>query len=271
MAAFFESLESYKLGSVSLATLLNTALLLLLCVVVGRILLAIASRLLSRGRLEPGLRDFLRQALRVTLWFLTILIVAGSLGIQTASLVAVFGVVGLALSLSIQGLLSNLFSGITLLGIKPFVIGNYVDIGGMAGTVTAVGLFYTTLTTLDNKVVFIPNGDVTASKVVNYSREPTRRVELRVRADYGTDAAAVTAALLEAARGTAQALADPAPFAGISEFQESTAEYLLWVWVQGGDFIPAGFALRDAVCESFARHGIRMAYPHVQVHLSNLQ
>ena len=145
--------------------------------------------------MENGLKSFIRSALKIGLWALAVIIVADSLGIPTASLVALLSVAGLALSLALQDIMSNLFSGVTVLAAKPFVSGNFVELDGLTGTVHDVGLLYTKIITLDNKMVFIPNKDVVAAKILNYSSQPERRVDISVKTSYDSSAQEVKEAL----------------------------------------------------------------------------
>ena len=144
MTEFFDKLSSIKLGDLSLGTLLSALIIFIVCYIAIRILNKAAGKLIGKSRMEASLKSFLTSAVKAVLWIIAALIIADSLGIPVTSLVALISVVGLALSLSIQGLLGNLFSGITLLVTKPFVVGDYVELGSCAGTVRSIGLFYTT-------------------------------------------------------------------------------------------------------------------------------
>ena len=165
------------LGISSINALISALITLLVCIIVIKIITNIVDKLLAKStKLDGTVRYYLSSGIRTLLWILAVIIIANALGVNTASLVALVGVAGLALSLSVQNVMSNLFSGITLLIAKPFASGDFVEIAGKTGVVKAVGLFYTQLDTLDNVAVSIPNGDVTGASIFNYSREPLRRV-----------------------------------------------------------------------------------------------
>ena len=256
------------LGSVALTTLLSAVVTFLVCVIVIRLLTAAIGKLLSRStRLDGTLKGFIQSAVRIVLWILAAIIVANSLGINTSSLVALVSVVGLALSLSVQNLLSNLFSGLTLLVTKPFAAGDFVEVAGKTGLVKTVGLFYTRLDTLDNVAVSLPNGDVTAASIYNYSREPLRRVDMRFSAGYDEPTEKVKAAILEAIGQDGRILADPAPFVRLAEYQASSIVYVVRVWCSNADYWAVHFDLNENVRESFLRNGVAMSYEHVNVHL----
>lgn len=268
MTEFFESLSDIKLGELSLGTLLGAVIVFIICYIVIRILNKTALRLIGKSRIDASLKSFLTSAIKAVLWVIAALIIADSLGIPVTSLVALLSVVGLALSLSIQGLLGNLFSGITLLVTRPFVVGDYIEIGDRGGTVRSIGLFYTVLTTPDNKMIHVPNGDITAAKIENYSSEELRRVDMTFGADYSCPTDAVLAALLEAAKCDERILSDPAPFVGISEFASSDVRYCLRVWCKNADYWDVRFALNESVRDSFEKHGVIMSYEHLEVHIN---
>jgi len=257
--------------SLFLATLqgpiIKAVLTFLVCYIAIRILRGFADRLLSRSRLDGSLQGFLRSAVHVALWALAIIIVAESLGIETASLVAVLSVAGLALSLSMQGTLSNLFSGITLLAVRPFAAGDFVELGTESGKIQTVGLFYTTLATADNKRIFVPNSDISASRIVNYSHEPTRRVDLSFSADYGDSTEKVREALLAAVAEVPEVLSEPGPFIAIQSYGDNAIEYVLRVWSKSEDYWTVYYALNEGVRRSFEQHGVTMTYPHMNVHI----
>ncbi|MDO4749889.1 MAG: mechanosensitive ion channel [Eubacteriales bacterium] len=250
-----------------LGPVLQVLLTFVVCLIGVRLLRALGDKLLDRTHIEGSLRSFLRSALHVILWALAIVIVAGSLGIETASLVAVLSVAGLALSLSMQGTLSNLFSGVTLLGVKPFAAGDFVELGAHSGVIKSITLFYTTLSTPDNKLIFVPNNEVANSRIVNYSHEPTRRVDLTIAADYAEPTEKVRAALQAAIDSVPQILKDPEPFISISNYGDNAIEYVVRVWTNSPDYWTVHFGLNEAVRTSFEERGVAMSYPHMNVHI----
>lgn len=182
-----------------------------------KILNKVICKLLERSRMEPALKNFVRSLSKVLLWIILIIIVADKLGIQTTSFVAVLSVAGLALSLSLQGILTNLFSGFTIMTTKPFSTGDYVEIDGVNGTVNEVGLFYTKIKTFDNKLIYVPNGEVVSAKIINYTRQGTRRVDLKICASYENSTEQVKKAFNEAIDDDKRILRDPAPFVRLSD------------------------------------------------------
>ena len=259
-----------SIGLAGASRIVSAIVIFLICLIAIKVVAVVVGKVLDKSKkLEGNLKGFIKTALKIVLWALAIIIVAGSLGIDTASLVAVLSIAGLALSLSVQNVMSNLFSGITLLLTRPFVQGDLIEVGANLGTVKSVGLFYTVIDTLDNRVVTIPNGDVTAASIVNYSRNPLRRVDLTFNASYESSTESVKAAILEAIAEDSRISDFQPPFVVIGAYKESTVEYIVRVWCDNADYWDVYFGLNERVRESFARNGVKMSYPHVNVHVVN--
>lgn len=272
MSSSILNLENFSLkafgASLGLSKILPAVITLALCLLAIWLLTKLTDKLLGRSKKIDGtLGGFIRSAVRGVMWILTVIIVADALGIPTTSLVALVSVVGLALSLSVQNIMSNLFSGITLLITKPFVAGDFVDIAGKTGTIKSLGLFYTMMDTVDNMVINIPNGDVTAASIINYSREALRRVDMKFCASYDDATEAVKAAILEAAAEDARIIAEPAPFIALSQYKDSCIEYVVRLWCKNSDYWDVYFGMNERVRSAFDRNGISMTYEHMNVHI----
>ena len=259
-----------SIGLAGASRIVSAIVIFLICLIAIKVVTVVVGKMLDKSKkLEGTLKGFVKTALKIVLWALAIIIVAGSLGIDTASLVAVLSIAGLALSLSVQNVMSNLFSGITLLLTRPFVQGDLIEVGANLGTVKSVGLFYTVIDTLDNRVVTIPNGDVTAASIVNYSRNPLRRVDFTFNASYESSTESVKAAILEAIAEDSRISDFQPPFVVVGAYKESTVEYIVRVWCDNADYWDVYFGLNERVRESFARNGVKMSYAHVNVHVVN--
>ena len=264
----YGALGRIRIGSMALSTLISAVLTFITCFIVMQIILKTLERILGRAnKIDGTLKGFIHSAVKIVLWILTGIIVAGALGIPTTSLVALISIAGLALSLSVQNILSNLFSGLTLLVSKPFKSGDFVEVGGRNGIIKSVGLFYTQLNTLDNVSINIPNSDVTGTTVINYSREPLRRVDRIFSAAYESSTEDVKAAIYEAFSRDEKILRDPAPFVRLSEYKDSCIEYTVRVWCKCADYWDVFFNLNENVRESFAEKGVEMTYNHMNVHI----
>ena len=245
--------------------ILKAVLLLIVCLIVSRILLAASGKLLNKSKLDKSLHAIIRSTFKVLLVFLTIMIVAPALGIDTASLLAVLSIAGVAISLSIQGILGNFFSGVTLLMSKPYKVGDFVTIGGQTGTIVETGLTHTKLHTPDNQMILVPNSNVTSNVIVNVSAEDTRRLDFTFSASADCAEETVIAAITEAA-DIDPVLKDQPVFVKLSGFKDGAVEYTLRVWVKNADYWDAHFAILSRVKQAYAKHGITMDVPHFRIH-----
>jgi len=264
--AIFADLGISAILTTLAANLLKALVVGLICYIAIKALRKVFDGILEKTHFEKSLKSFISSTINVILWSVAVIIVCQSIGIEVTSLVAVLSVAGVALSLSVQGIMSNLFSGVCILGTRPFVAGDYVSLNGIEGVVESVGFFYTTVKTVDNKDISVPNSEITSAKVVNFSREELRRVDLTFCASYENSTEQVKGALLEAAKANPKVLADPAPFAAILSYKDSSIEYVLRAWVKSGDYWDVYFGLNESVREYFEKNGVQMTYNHVIIH-----
>lgn len=262
-------LSSVRLGHIALISVLSALLMLLVCFIVIKILLRVIDKLLKRSNIESALKSFIRSLAKIVLWIIAFIVIADKLKINITSFVALLSVVGLALSLSIQSILSNLFSGFTLMSTKPFSSGDFVELDSVNGMVSEVGIFYTTIRTYDNKLIYIPNAEVASAKIINYTRQGTRRVDLKFCASYEDSTEKVKKALHEAIDEDNRILKDPAPFVGLSSYKESSIEYELRAWTENEDYWDVYYNLLESTREKFSKHGVTMTYEHINVHMIN--
>lgn len=252
--------------SLTLEKVIPPLVLLLVGLVAVRLLLRLFDRALERSRLERAAYAMLRSVMKVLLYFILLLLVAAQLGVDVSSLIAILSVISLALSLAVQGALTNVVGGFTLLTTRPFKAGDFVELEDQSGTVLEVSVTYTKLQTPDNKIVSIPNSTAAAARITNFSAAGTRRVDLTVSASYDSPVESVKAALLRAANSPTS-LFTPEPFAGVKEYGDSAITYVLQVWSSASDYWTTYFAVNEAISGEFAQDGIEMTYPHLNVHL----
>ena len=243
--------------------ILISLVLLVVCCVFVRILCSALKRLLRRSHLSEDLQSYFLKFTRFFLDFIVLLIVADSLGIPVTSLLAVFSLLGLAVSLSLQSLLSNLFSGIYLLWEKPFIAGEYVEIGGTEGSVKQVSLFHTQILTLDNKLILIPNSDVSSATVTNYTREGTLRIDVPLCASYDDAPEAVRSAILDCVSSIEGVLAEPAPRVLICGYGDNNIDYIARIWCKIGYSVSVREELTDRVWDFYRKRGISISYQRV--------
>lgn len=247
--------------------LLRVTVILLIGWLVIKLLMKMADRLLNRSKALAPIKVYIRSALRIFLWFLLALMLADTLGVEVTSIIAMLSVVGLAVSLALQNTLGNLAGGLVLLVAKPFVVGDYVEADSVNGTIAAIDLAYTTFVTPDNKKIFVPNSQLSATKIINYNTLGRRRMDMKFTASYDAPTAQVRAAIEEVLTAVPGILDDPAPVVYVSEYQASSIEYLARLWTESGDYWDVYYALLEGVRESFDRHGVEMTYDHLNVHI----
>ena len=245
---------------------LSAIIILVIGILAIKLVMKLANNALSKTKLEKSASHLLLSVLKAVLYLLLFLSIAKALGIDMTGLVALASVLTLAVSLSLQNALTNIFSGFTLLYNKPFVSGDVVEIGGNTGTVKEIDLTYTKLVTPDNKTISIPNSSVCSSQIVNYTTQGSRRVDITVTASYDAPTQVVLDALKEAA-DLPTVLKDPAPFAGVSSYGDSAIEYALQVWCSCPDYITTLFGVNQKIKDVFDAKNIEMTYPHLNVHL----
>lgn len=251
----------------SFGSIIRILLLIAVLVVLVKLLSRVFDKFLERSHIDRSLYGFLRAGCRILLYFVAVTIVAGSLNVDVTSLIALLSVAGLALSLALQGALSNLAGGIVILTTRPLHAGDYVSIGDSEGFVEEIGMTYTRLRTYDRRIVFIPNSTVTSSNIVNYTIDGKRRVELKITASYDNAIAQVKEALGQAVENVGNFYTDPAVSIHVSSYGDSAIEYTLWAWCAGENYWSQYYALMDAVKDAFDAAGVEMSYPHLNVHM----
>ena len=241
--------------------------MLVTCVVAIRILVGVADRALARTKMDPGIRTFLRSGLKVILWMVALCALLGYLGVPMTSMVALLSVLGLALSLAIQGILANLAGGIMILTAHPFSAGDFVEAAGVSGTVQEVGLVYTKLYTTDNKVVYVPNGEISGKTITNYNGNDTRRVELKLNLSYNADPEQVKAVLARVVGEHPLTLPTPEAVVRVIGYGGSAVEYVVRTWCATADYWDVRFDLLEQAKAALDAAGLEMTYDHLNVHM----
>lgn len=253
----------------ALENLLSAIVVTVLCLIVVKILMKIVDRVLRKAQhIDGTIKSLIRVMIKILLLFVAIIIVLTCLGIPVTSLIAVLSVCGLAISLAVQNFLSNVAGGLQLATSKPFKEGDFVEANGCSGFVREVGLFYTKLNSLDNKLIQIPNSAIVASNIINYSSEERRHVEIKVSASYDMPCEKVKATLARVVGEHPLTLNTPEPLIHVFEYQESTIQYIVRAWCATEDYWTVYFDLLDAIKPAFEADGVKMSYPHVNVHMA---
>lgn len=234
--------------------------------VVG-IVVNLLGKLLERGKHEDMLIDFVKAILRAILMLFVIIASLNQLGVNTTSLVAIFGAAGLAIGLSLQSSLQNFAAGVMLLVFKPFKAGDFIEAGGATGVVKSISIFNTIMTTGDNKEVIVPNGAIYGGNITNYSAKETRRVDMVVGIGYDADLKKAKEVLLALVAADERILKDPAPTVAVAELADSSVNFVVRPWVASADYWAVKFDLTEAVKLRFDAEGISIPFPQMDVHL----
>lgn len=252
-------------GGFSWTKLISAAILLVVCGVLIKLILKATDRMLGRSRLDKAVHPFIRTIVKLVLLFTAIMLIAGTLGVDTSSLLALLSVAGLAVSLALQNVLSNMASAVILLTTKPFQIGHFIEMGSVSGTVVKIGAICTDILTLHNQLVHVPNSEITGSTVTNYTASDKRRLEYRITASYDAPVEDVKAALLRAAEHPLR-MQEMQPIARVNGYGESAIEYVLFLWIRPKDYMDVYYDVLENVKREFDASGIEMTYPHINVH-----
>ena len=252
-------------GGFSWTKLISAAILLVVCGVLIKLILKATDRMLGRSRLDKAVHPFIRTIVKLVLLFTAVMLIAGTLGVDTSSLLALLSVAGLAVSLALQNVLSNMASAVILLTTKPFQIGHFIEMGSVSGTVVKIGAICTDILTLNNQLVHVPNSEITGSTVTNYTASDKRRLEYRITASYDAPVENVKAALLRAAEHPLR-MQEMQPIARVNGYGESAIEYVLFLWIRPKDYMDVYYDVLENVKREFDAAGIEMTYPHINVH-----
>lgn len=241
---------------------------------VGSFLIKLINRvvasMLSKRKIDVSVQSFLRSLINILLTVLLIISVIGALGINTTSFAALLASAGVAVGMALSGNLQNFAGGLVILLFKPYRVGDWIEAQGTAGTVREIQIFHTILTTADNKVVYIPNGTLSTSVVVNYSKEETRRIEWVVGVDYGENVDKVRDKILQMFKNDSRILQEPegkAPFIGLETLADSSVNLVVRVWVESANYWPVYYQGQQQIYDLFNREGINIPYPQTVVHI----
>ena len=254
-------MEDVKSTVLRLITTYGSKLILaIVALIVGSIVVKLlnkaARKALDKTKFDDAVKHILASVVKIVLYAILVIAVISILGVPMSSVVAVLASCGLAVGLAMQGALGNLAGGLMILIFKPFKIGDYIESAGAEGVVKDISIIYTTLNTLDNKKVFVPNGDLMNANVTNFSAEDTRRVDLDFKITNDIDAEMVKKVLMEAAVTTPGVLADPAPFARLTAVDDDTYIFTVRGWCDTGSYWDVYFDLIENCSRKLAENGI---------------
>lgn len=257
----------YDLGALYGLKIISAVAILVLGRLVVGIFTSVIGRLMKNSKTDPTLMKFIISISKVALMTFIAIAALGSLGVQTASFVAVIGAAGLAVGFALQGSLANFASGVMLIIFRPYKGGDYVEAGGTSGSVESIQIFNTVLKTPDNKLVIIPNSKITGDMITNYSAMDKRRIDMVFGIGYGDDIRAAKRILDEIISGDERILKDPAPVVAVLELGDSSVNFAVRPWVKTSDYWSVYFDLTEKVKLTFDSRGISIPFPQRDVHI----
>ncbi len=228
---------------------------------------AAVSLAFERSGMEVTLRKFVNSLIGIGLKALLFISVAGMIGIETTSFIAVLGAAGLAVGLALQGSLANFAGGVLILFFKPYKVGDFVETSGYMGTVQEIGIFNTIMTTVDNKTIVIPNGMVSNNALTNFSTQETRRVDLVFGISYDDDLRLAKQILVDLIAADERIHTEPEPVVAVSNLGDSSVDITTRSWVDASDYWPVYWALIENAKLSFDDAGITIPYPQRDIHV----
>ncbi|MGM3174440.1 small-conductance mechanosensitive channel MscS [Dickeya lacustris] len=225
------------------------------------------NRLMTGRGIDATVADFLSALVRYGVIAFTLIAALSRVGVQTASIIAVLGAAGLAVGLALQGSLSNFAAGVLLVVFRPFRIGEFVDLGGISGTVIQIQIFSTTLRTADGKIIVVPNGKIIAGNIINSSREPDRRTEIVVSVAYDADIDVVKKVLGDIVAADKRIQHEKDVIIRLNEMGASSLNFIVRVWTTNGDATTVYWDLLENFKRALDQHRIGIPYPQMDVHL----
>lgn len=238
--------------------------------VIGRFIIKqinkVVAAILVKRKLEISVQTFLKSLLSITLNIILAFAIVAKLGVETTSFAAILASAGVAIGMALSGNLSNFAGGLIILVFKPFKVGDYIDGPDASGTVKEIQIFHTILSTVDNKIIYVPNGAMSSNVVVNYSKQDTRRAEWVIGVEYGEDYEKVRAVVERLINEDERILKDPAPFIALGALSASSVDIKVRAWAKTEDYWDVYFDFNKKVYETFYKEGIGFPFPQLTVH-----
>lgn len=262
---FFDKETLTQLSDQALAALL----ILIIGIVVIKVAMQIFSRFLRKTHIDPMFHRFFGNIIRVVLWSVLLITLLDSLGIEATSFLTLFAAAGVAVAMALKDSLGNFAGGILVMFTKPFTKGDYIECCGVAGMIESIDLLYTTILTVDNQVITLPNGQLTNSTITNYSRMDTRRLNFSVSIDYDSDIQKARTALLDMLGKDERVLQDPAPYCVVDSYGDSSVNLVLRGWCKNSDFWNVTWDNRSIIKDTLQAAGVTIPYPQLDVQIKN--
>ena len=223
------------------------------------------NKIMVKSKVEPTLNQFLCSIFKIVLKILLVLSILSTLDVKVISFVAILGAASFAIGMALQGSLANFAAGVIIIILKPFKVGDFVQISGLSGTVSSIQIFSTILKTPDNLTIILPNGPIISSNIINYSIEENRRVDFVFGVDYSTDLKFAKKIITEVVENHKLVLKDPGVFVAVGELADSSVNFTVRVWVKSEDYWTVHFEIIEAMKLKLDTENIGIPYPHIQI------
>ena len=224
---------------------------------------------MEKKGVDPSLKSFLGSLITSVLYVMLVIITISTIGVQTSSLVAVLGAAGLAIGLALQGSLSNFAGGVLIIIFRPFNVGDFIEMGSMSGTVKEIQIFQTFLDTPDNKRVVIPNGQLSNNSLINYTRTPTRRIDMKFSVGYNSDIKLVRNLIEEIINKNGFVLKDHEILVRLETLADSSMIFVVKVWALNENYWDVYYDITENIKNNFDKNGIEIPYPKMDVNIKN--
>jgi small conductance mechanosensitive channel len=252
-----------------LPKMISALAILFIGIWVIRMIKGFVTKMMHKRDMEPTLANFLGDILNWTLRILLFITVISQLGVQSTSFVAVLGAAGLAIGLSLQGSLANFAGGVLIIMFKPFRVGDYIQAQGIDGTVQQIQIFVTKLTTVNNQIIYVPNGALSNGTITNFSQSEFRRADLTIGISYGSDIKKAKEIALEIMNNHPLVMEEPAPVVWVKELAESSIDLAVRPWAKNGDFWAMRSDILEQVKNAFDQNDIEIPFPQRDIHIKN--
>ena len=226
----------------------------------------LVAKILEKRKVEPSVQTFLKSLVKILLNMILAFAVISKLGVETSSFAALMASAGVAIGMALSGNLSNFAGGLIILVFKPFKVGDYIEGPDVNGTVKEIQIFHTILSTLDNRMIYVPNGILNNNAITNYSKQETRRVDWVFGVEYGKVIGKVRAVIQRIIKNDPRILDTPAPLIALSTLNASSVDITVRVWVKASDYWSVLFDINEIVYDTFNKEGINFPFPQLTVH-----
>lgn len=253
------------------ADILIALVVLIIGIIIINKLSKLSSKMMEKAKIDISLNSFLTSLIGILLKVLLLISVAGMVGIETTSFIAIIGAAGLAVGLALQGTLANFAGGVLVLIFKPYKVGDLIEAQGHLGNVKEIQIFVTTLLTPENKTVIIPNGAISNGNITNYTTEGVIRVDLTMGISYTANIKVAKEALMAVMEKHEKVLKDPAPFVGVVELGDSSVNLAVRPYANPADYWDVYFDIYEQGKEALDAAKIEIPFPQMDVHVNNVK